>query len=168
MKQKWFSISLIAILVLALALPALAETRGASRSQGDNFQRGYGASVAAPSKPSATNFGELNLSDEQKSQIWQLQKENYQLNQELKTQLRLIKFDLKELSLQPASEETANQIREKLQEMDQIQQKIRENRSNQINQLLSILTPEQLSQLAEKLANFSPSFNHWGYYHRVW
>lgn len=167
MKQKWFLISLIGVLVLALALPALAEARGDFRSQGDNLQRRYGTSVAAPSKSKAADFAEFNLTDEQKSQIWQLQKENYQLNQELKTQLQLIKFDLRELNLQPVSEETAEQIREKLQEMTQIRQQMRENQNNQINQLLSILTPEQLSQLAGNLGNRGLGFKY-GDCPRVW
>ncbi|MGQ9474429.1 MAG: hypothetical protein ACUVRN_10380 [Candidatus Caldatribacteriaceae bacterium] len=58
-------------------------------------------------------------------------------------------MSLQELALQGVSEENAAQIKAKIAEIMDLQQKIQETRKNMYQEFLNLLTPQQLSDLAK-------------------
>ena len=60
------------------------------------------------------------------------------------------RISLWKLSFETPSEEVASEIRTKIEEINSLEQKIQESRNAMFQEVLSILTPEQTSQLAKQ------------------
>ncbi len=62
------------------------------------------------------------------------------------------RISLWKLSFETPSEEVASEIRTKIEEINSLEQKIQESRNAMLQEVLSILTPEQTSQLAQTIS----------------
>lgn len=94
-------------------------------------------------------FWNLTLTSEQKEKMLEIQKKNFETIQNLQNQIQSARLTLQELSLKPASAETADQIRAKIKEIADLRQQIQEARNNMYQEFLNLLTPEQLTQLLQ-------------------
>lgn len=90
----------------------------------------------------------IQLTAEQQEKILEIQKRNLATIQNLRNEMQQAYLTLQELSLKPASNETAEQIRAKIKEIMALQQQIRELKAKMREEFLNVLTPEQLTQLA--------------------
>ncbi len=91
----------------------------------------------------------LSLTSEQKTKLLELEKRNAEKVTVIQSKLYQAFLTLQELSLKPTSEETANQIRATLEEIANLHQELYTLRQNMYREFLSLLTPEQLSQIAQ-------------------
>lgn len=91
-------------------------------------------------------FG-VTLTTEQKKKILDIQKKNLETIQNLHNQIQVAQLALQELSLKPTSPETAEQIRAKMKEIMNLSKQIQDVHHTMDQELLDLLTLEQLIQL---------------------
>ena len=143
MRKSWLLIALVSVLVLSVAFPIFAQERNPLPPQERRGERkGEG--------PFPNVNYSLNLSQEQKTQalnIWEKYRPDIR---NLQGQIEEAYIALYKLSLETPSNEVANEIRAKIEEINSLKQKMQETRNTMFQEMLSLLTPEQTSQLAKE------------------
>jgi protein CpxP len=154
-KVKMLAISGLAALALATPL-AFAQTQGGNhgdkqgahggwRERGDEAgQRGdhFGGGM----------FRDLNLTDEQKTKLQQIRQSFAEQTKPLRAQLRAKHQELRQASEGGTFNEAL--ATQKLTEAAAIEAKLMGAEFNQHQQMLSVLTPEQKTQLEQRRAQF--------------
>ncbi|MCS7241107.1 Spy/CpxP family protein refolding chaperone [Candidatus Caldatribacterium sp.] len=92
-------------------------------------------------------FWSTNLSEEQRAKILEIEKNFVTQEANLEAQIRAKILELRELQLKEASEENAKNIRAKIDEILALQQELFALKKDIVQQILSVLTPEQLKNL---------------------
>lgn len=143
MKKTWLLTALVSVLVLSIAFPIFAQGRSSPpREERDREMR--------PDRLDQNISYSLNLSQEQKTKILDIWGKYRPAIRDLQDQIEEARIALWKLSLETPSEEVANEIRDKIGEINSLQQKIQETRNTMSQEMLSLLTPEQASQLAKQ------------------
>jgi len=148
--------TLVTMLLVALFLTGVsgfafaAGPWKANTLQGDTPQWAMRFGRGIDGFPGAGPFFPVTLTIEQKEKMLEIQKKNLETLQNLRNQIQSAHLALQELSLKPASTETAEQIREKMKEIMNLRQQIRTVKENMYQEFLNLLTPEQLTQLAQR------------------
>ncbi|HOQ67840.1 MAG TPA: periplasmic heavy metal sensor [Candidatus Atribacteria bacterium] len=146
MKKTWLLVSLVSVLVLSMALPLFAQERGQGMRPGDFGERDR---VMKQYRSCQSVSDSLSLTEEQKTQaldIWTKYRSDIR---DLQGQIEDARIALWKLSLEDPSNEIADEIRAKIEEINSLRQKIQETRNAMFQEMLSILSPEQISQLAK-------------------
>lgn len=146
MKKTWLLVSLVSVLVLSMALPLFAQERGQGMRPGGFGDRDR---VMKQDRLYQSVNDSLSLTEEQKSQaldIWAKYRSDIR---DLQSQIEDARIALWKLGLEDPSDEIANEIRTKIEEINSLRQKIQETRNVMFQEMLSILSPEQISQLAK-------------------
>lgn len=143
MRKTRLFVALVSVLILSIAFPIFAQERSSPpREERDREMR-------QDRLHQNINYS-LNLSQEQKIKILEVW-EKYRPNiRDLQDQMEEARISLWKLSFETPSEEVASEIRTKIEEINSLEQKIQESRNAMFQEVLSILTPEQTSQLAKQ------------------
>ncbi|MEN3203307.1 MAG: periplasmic heavy metal sensor [Atribacterota bacterium] len=135
------------LLVVTLATLLLLAT--ASAYAGPHFRKGMwndpGFKGSGPEFFPA--FLGVNLSEEQRTKILEIEKDCTTKVANLEAQIRTKILELRELQLKEASEENAQNIRTKIGEILALKQELFALRKDMIQQVLNVLTPEQLKNV---------------------
>uniref|UniRef100_A0A7V3YMJ4 Periplasmic heavy metal sensor n=1 Tax=Candidatus Caldatribacterium californiense TaxID=1454726 RepID=A0A7V3YMJ4_9BACT len=92
-------------------------------------------------------LGSITLSDEQKAKILDIEKNFLTKAADLKAQIQAKVLELRELKLKEATQEVAESIRAKIKEILDLQGELSALRKDMYQQILNVLTPEQLKNL---------------------
>lgn len=140
MKQK----ALLVTTVVTLALLATA-----SAYAGPRFGKGMwnDPGFRCPRPEFFPAFLGVNLSEEQRTKILEIAKDFTTKVANLEGQIRTKILELRELQLKEASEENAQNIRTKIGEILTLKQELFALRKDMIQQVLNVLTPEQLKNV---------------------
>jgi Spy/CpxP family protein refolding chaperone len=92
-------------------------------------------------------LGSITLSDEQKAKILDIEKNFLTKAADLKAQIQAKVLELRELQLKEATQEVAESIRAKITEILDLQGELSSLRKDMYQQILNVLTPEQLKNL---------------------
>ncbi|MDI3543616.1 MAG: hypothetical protein PWP57_1221 [Candidatus Atribacteria bacterium] len=158
MKKTWLLVSLVSVLVLSMALPLFAQERGQGMRPGGLGDRDR---VMKQDRLCQSFNDSLSLTEEQKTQaldIWTKYRSDIR---DLQGQIEDARIALWKLSLEDPSDEIANEIRTKIEEINSLQQKIQETRNVMFQEMLSMLSPEQISQLAKRYPRGGQEFCLW-------
>ena len=143
MRKTWLLVALVSVLVLSIAFPIFAQGRSFTPYQERDREM-------KQDRLHQNISYSLNLTEEQKVQtldIWAKYRSDIR---DLQDQMEEARIALWKLSLETPSEEVASEIRDKIGEINSWQQKIQETRDTMFQEILSLLTPEQVSQLAKQ------------------
>lgn len=134
----------IAALLLVVAVPLFAGARGhRMRGEGDGFGHGFGMHIFGKLK------AELNLTDEQSTQLKTIAREVHEQNAVYRQQMHgTMKEAASVLIANPGNVEQARTI---LQQNDQAHAQLRDNILQGVSRGLAVLTPEQRTKLAAYL-----------------
>jgi len=146
MRKTWLLVSLVSVLVLSIALPLFAKERGQGMGPGGLGDRDR---VMKQDRLCQSVNDSLALTEEQKTKaldIWTKYRSDIR---DLQGQIEDALIALWKLSLEGPSDEIANEIRAKIEEINSLRQKIQETRNAMFQEMLSMLSPEQISQLAK-------------------
>lgn len=148
MKRIIVILAVAMVMAIGISSFALAKgpgfVRGPMVSQENVIQgKGYGLTLGRG------YFSNLNLTSDQQNKLLEVEKKYLETMQTLRNQIQSARLSLRELALQEASEENAAQIRAKIAEIMDLQQKIQETRKNMYQEFLNLFTPQQLSDLAK-------------------
>lgn len=140
MKRK----ALLVTTVVTLALLATA-----SAYAGPRFGKGmwYEPDFRGAGPRFFPAFLGVNLSEEQRTKILEIAKDFTTKAANLEAQIRTKILELQELQLKEASEENAQSIRTKIGEILTLEQELSVLRKDMIQQVLNVLTPEQLKNV---------------------
>ncbi|MGB9791208.1 MAG: Spy/CpxP family protein refolding chaperone [Thermacetogeniaceae bacterium] len=133
MNKKFLTIATILILALGIAGAAFAATSG-------------GTSSATTNNQWRSPLQDLNLTDDQLSKLRELRTDFFNKTQEIRNELQKKMFELSNLYLSNNPDQT--QIEAKRAEIENLQNKLYEMRKQSSQELSSILTKEQLAQIA--------------------
>ncbi|MEN3184658.1 MAG: periplasmic heavy metal sensor [Atribacterota bacterium] len=138
MKRKALLVTLVAVLTLFATALAFAGPRYSKGPWKDFEDRGPCLSPG---------FWGVNLSDEQRARILEIEKNFATREANLEAQIRTKILELRELQLKEASAENAENIRTKIGEILALRQELFALKKDMVQQILSVLTPEQLKNL---------------------
>lgn len=148
MNKKFLTIATILILVLGIAGAAFAATSGGTSSSTAKQRR-------AP-------LQDLNLTDDHLSKLRELRTDFFNKTQEIRNELQKKMFELSNLYLSNNPDQT--QIEAKRAEIENLQNKLYEMRKQSSQELSSILTKEQLAQIAgDRLLGMGMGFGRGGH-----
>jgi len=152
-KIKMFTIATLAAIALAGSI-ALAQTAATTQKQGDGagWQGNKGHRGGRRwGHGRGGMFRGINLTDDQKARMQQMGKSFAETTKPLREQLHAKRQELRQLNEGGFNEAVTTQ---KLQEMAGLEAKLMGERIKQHQEMLSILTPEQKTQLEQKRAEF--------------
>ena len=143
MRKTWLLVALVSVLVLSIAFPIFAQGRSSPpREERDREMK--------QDRLRQNISYSLNLTEEQKVQaldIWTKYRSDIR---DLQDQMEEARIAIWKLSLETPSEEVASEIQAKIEEINSLKQKIQEIRDTMFQEVFSLLTPEQASQLAKQ------------------
>ncbi|MBC7217330.1 MAG: Spy/CpxP family protein refolding chaperone [Candidatus Caldatribacterium sp.] len=138
MKSKVLLVTLVAVLGLFVTASAFA---GPRFGRGSWCEPGFFGGFRGTPSP---GFWGVNLSEEQRAKILEIEKNFATQAANLRAQLETKMLELRELQLKEATEENAQSIRAKIGEILALRQELSALRKDMVQQILNVLTPEQL------------------------
>lgn len=144
MNKKLLAIATALVLILGIAGAAFAATA-------------TGTSSATANNQWRSPLQDLNLTDDQLSKLRELRTEFFNKTQEIRSELQKKMFELSNLYL--SNNPDQSQIEAKRAEIEKLQNQLNEMRKESSQELSSILTKEQLAQIAgERLFGMGMGF----------
>lgn len=155
MKSKVLLVTLVAVLGLFATASAFAGPRFGRGSWCGPQAETPGHHLHGPQAETPGFFGDfrgtpspgfwgVNLSEEQRAKILEIEKNFATQAANLRAQLETKMLELRELQLKEATEENAQSIRAKIGEILALRQELFALRKDMVQQILNVLTPEQL------------------------
>ena len=154
------TLTIASLSAVALAAPiAWAQSNGSSTQEGQKVERGerHGGhgkrwGRGGGGRRDGLFFGGINLTEDQKTRMQQIRSSFRERTQSLSQELRTKRQELRQASEGGTFNEAL--ATQKLSEMAGLQAKLMGERVKMRQEMLSVLTPEQKTQLEQKRAEF--------------
>jgi protein CpxP len=151
-KAKWLAIASLSAVVLLVASLAVAQKVKTEMQDGKGRHAWQGQGMKRGSRHGGALFSRLNLTDDQKAKLTSMRESFGSTNKPLMEQLRAKRQELRQASEGGTFNEAL--ATQKLTEMAGLQAKLMGARFQLQQQELSVLTPEQKTQLDQLKAQF--------------
>ena len=151
-KAKWLAIASLSAVVLLVASLAVAQSVKTEMQDGKGRRAWQGEGMKRGSRHGGALFSRLNLTDDQKANLKLIRESFGSTNKPLMDQLRAKRQELRQASEGGTFNEAL--ATQKLTEMAGLQAKLMGARFQLHQQMLSVLTPEQKTQLDQLKAQF--------------
>lgn len=150
-KAKWLAIASLSAVVLVASI-AVAQSVKTERQDGKGRRAWHGEGMKRGSRHGGALFSRLNLTDDQQAKLKSMRESFVSTNKPLMDQLRAKRQELRQASEGGTFNEAL--ATQKLTEMAGLQAKLMGTRFQLHQQELSVLTPEQKTQLDQLKAQF--------------